>query len=536
MSHFLNFNFTFFGSGLFILFQFTFFLFGCGGAVIVPVEVFEKNLVEVPSLVSIEPADNASRVKRNAKITLSFSKPLDTLTLSVNTEDTECTGTIQISTNDFKRCIRMNPLKLKADLKKIVISPRGIYAAHRFHQIRLSNNIKGIKGLSLKNEITSNPGFLTTWSQQIGTTGDDIGFALAVDSNGNIYLAGLTSADKSGDEKDLFLAKYSSNGFQHWIQQAGFERSVTAAVLQIKEATRLRLSAYSREEGRSVVILAAYSLEGKQIFSKIIKLPGITDGNGLAMDNDGHIFIPSATPFNILKIRKSGEKSWGVELSLGLNIRAIATDTENSLYISGNMKQSLNGKNSKGGTDIFLQKISKYGPKIWSRSFGTMLDESATALAIKDAEAIAVVGNIPQTVGTDDDEPGKHDVFVINYNSAGKQQWKYILKGLNSEQSTVVAWTPAGDLLVSGFTDSSLEDQLHSGKEDVFLAKFDSAGVLLWLRQFGTSENERPFALAIGRAGQIYVTGFTEGQMGGAKHNGRKDIFLVHFSKDGEKQ
>ncbi|MGY8697819.1 MAG: SBBP repeat-containing protein [bacterium] len=536
MSHFLNFSFTFSASVLFVLLQLSFFLFGCGGAVVLPIEKSETNSLEVPILLSVEPANNASRVQRNAKITLSFSKPLDSLTLSVNTEDTECSGTIQISTNDFKRCIRMNPLELKGDLKKIVLSPSGIYAAQKFHQIRLSTKIKSIKGVSLKKEITSKPGFRTSWSQQIGTTGDDICFATTVDFEGNIYLAGLTSADESGDEKDLFLAKYSPNGFQHWIQQAGFGRSVTAAVLQINEATQLRLSAYSQEEGSSVVIIAAYSMDGKKIFSKIIELPGIAPGNGLAMDKDGHIFIPAAIPFNILKIRKNGEKSWGTELSLGLNIRAIAADTENGLYISGNMKLSLDGKKSKGGTDIFLLKISQQGPKLWSRSFGTVLDESATALATKAAEAVAVVGNLPQSAGADDDEAEKHDAFVVNYNSAGKQQWTYILKGTNSEQSTVAAWTPAGDLLVGGFTDSSLEGQFHSGKEDVFLAKFDSAGVLLWLRQFGTPGNERPLALAIGRAGQIYVTGYTEGQMDGAKYSGGKDIFLVQFNKDGEKQ
>ena len=118
MSHFEKLNFTFSASVLFVLFQFTFFLFGCGGAVVVSVEKSETNSLKIPILVSVEPTDNASRVKRNAKITLSFSKPLDSLTLSVNTKDTECSGTIQISTSDFKRCIRMNPLELKGDLKK----------------------------------------------------------------------------------------------------------------------------------------------------------------------------------------------------------------------------------------------------------------------------------------------------------------------------------------------------------------------------------------------------------------------------------
>ena len=535
MSNLLNFGFTFSASALFVLFQFSLFLYGCGGAV-VQVEKPETDSHKVAELLSVEPADNASRVKRNAKIILSFSEPLDSLTLSVNTEDTECSGTIQLSMNDFKRCVRMNPLDLKDDLKIIVLSPAGIYAAQKFHQIRLSTEIKTIKGVSLKKEITGKPGFRTSWSQQIGTSGDDIGFAVTVDLEGNIYLAGLTSAGESGDEKDLFLAKYSPKGFQHWIQQAGFGRSVTAAVLQLKESTQLRLSAYSQEAGSSAVILATYKMDGKKIFSKYFELPGTAPGNGLTMDKDGNIFISAATPFNILKILKSGEKSWGTELSPVLNIRALAVDTENGLYISGNMKQSLDGKKSKGGTDIFLLKISQQGPKRWSRAFGTAFDESGTALATKGSEAVAVVGYLPQTMVAADDETEKHDAFVVNYNSAGKQLWTYILKGANSEQSTVAAWTPTGDLLVGGFTESSLEDQFHSGKEDVFLAKFDSTGVLLWLRQFGTPENERPFALAIGKAGQIYVTGYTEGQMDGAKYNGGRDIFLVQFNREGEKQ
>ena len=536
MSNFLNFSFSFSTSALFILFQFTFFSFGCGGALVVPVEKPDAASLKVPELISVEPADNASSVKRNAKIILSFSEPLDSLTLGVNTEDTECSGTIQLSTNNFKRCVRMNPLELKDDLKNIVLSPKGIYAAQKFHQIRLSTEIKTIKGVSLKNDITGKPGFRTSWSQQIGTRGDDIGLAATTDFEGNIYLAGLTSGGESGDEKDLFLAKYSPNGFQLWIQQAGFARSVTAAVLQINEVAQIHMSAYSKEDSNSAAILATYSGDGKIVSSKIIELPGTAPGNGLAMDKDSHIFIPAATPFNILKIRKSGEKSWGTELNPGLSVRALATDTENGLYISGNMSHSLDGKKSKGGTDIFLLKISQQGPKHWSRVFGTTLDESATALATKGAETIAVVGYLPQTSGDANEETKKSDAFVVNYNSIGKQQWTYILEGLDSEVSTVTAWTPAGDLLVGGYTESHLEGQLHSGKEDVFLAKFDSEGILLWLSQFGTPENERPLALAIGKAGQIYVTGYTEGQMDGAKYNGGRDIFLVQFNRDGEKQ
>ena len=289
MSHFLNFKIRIFHYLLIFVILLSGFLSSCGGTVIVPVKNPETTSLKIPELVSLEPADNASTVKRNAKIILTFNEPLDTLTLIVNTKDTQCSGTLQISSNDFINCVRMNPLELKDGNKQIVLSPRGVYAANEFHQLRVTTEIKSASGVSLKKEITTKPGFRTTWSQQMGTSGNDIGFAVSVDSAGNIYLAGLTSGGESGAEKDLFLAKYSPSGFRNWIQQAGFGRTVTAAVLRQKETGQLSLSAYAQEKESSAVILASYTLAGKKIFSKIIDLTGAAPGNGLTMDPEGHI-------------------------------------------------------------------------------------------------------------------------------------------------------------------------------------------------------------------------------------------------------
>ena len=112
MTYFLNFSHNFSVSVIFVIFNFTIFLLGCREAAVVRLETTAKNSLKFPELVSVEPSNNASRVKRNAEIIFSFSEPLDPKTLSVNTEDTECSGTIQISTNDFKRCVRMNPFEL----------------------------------------------------------------------------------------------------------------------------------------------------------------------------------------------------------------------------------------------------------------------------------------------------------------------------------------------------------------------------------------------------------------------------------------
>jgi hypothetical protein len=256
----------------------------------------------------------------------------------------------------------------------------------------------------------------------------------------------------------------------------------------------------------------------------------------MALDSEGHIYVSAASPFNLMKIRKNGEKMWATELNPGISLQAIASDSGTGLYLTGSMMRSLDGNKSTGGIDVFLLKMYKTGPKRWSKTFGTKLDDSGTSLAILSDEAVALVGYTTQTESNGTDMQENYDAFVAKYNSEGTKLWTYIFKGTKSEQCTVNLWTPEGNLLVGGYTESSMEKQSHFGKEDAFLAMLDSGGELLWLRQFGTPENERPLGLAIGTEGQIYVTGFTEGRMDGAKYSGGKDIFLVKFNKKGEKQ
>ena len=63
------------------------------------------------------------------------------------------------------------------------------------------------------------------------------------------------------------------------------------------------------------------------------------------------------------------------------------------------------------------------------------------------------------------------DAFVAKYDTEGKLNWIHIFKGKKLEECTVSLWTSEGDLLVGGYTESSLGDETNIGKEDSFLAK-----------------------------------------------------------------
>ena len=54
------------------------------------------------------------------------------------------------------------------------------------------------------------------WTQQLGSSSDDYGFGVTVDSSDNIYVTGYTEGGLDGNTnaggKDVFLVKYNSDG------------------------------------------------------------------------------------------------------------------------------------------------------------------------------------------------------------------------------------------------------------------------------------------------------------------------------------
>lgn len=90
-----------------------------------------------------------------------------------------------------------------------------------------------------------------------------------------------------------------------------------------------------------------------------------------------------------------------------------------------------------------------------------------------------------------------------------------------------------GNLLMTGWTRGSLGGPIaRRNSYDVFLAKFDPSGNEVWIRQFGSVSSDNGRSIALDHAGNSYVSGSTYGSLGGPA-TGNQDAFLAKLDPFG---
>jgi hypothetical protein len=130
------------------------------------------------------------------------------------------------------------------------------------------------------------------------------------------------------------------------------------------------------------------------------------------------------------------------------------------------------------------------------------------------------------------------DTFLVKYDTSGTKQWVKQLEGSSKsyDKSQGLAVDSSDNIYVAGFTNGGLDGNTSSGKYDIFLVKYNSTGTKQWLQQFGSSENDFGLAVNVDSKGNIYVTGNTNGGLDGNTNSGKNDIFLVKYNSSGTKQ
>ncbi len=191
-----------------------------------------------------------------------------------------------------------------------------------------------------------------------------------------------------------------------------------------------------------------------------------------------------------------------VRLASGYNsglASVTAVDSAGNVYMAAE-------NSGLGVLDVNLNKYSKDGTLLWARVFGGSSKDTPKGIAIDGADNVYVAGMVFSGTFYGQNASGG-DCFLVKYSSSGAMLWGRLYGGVGSDQCLGIAADGAGNVFVTGYTDSPTLDGLPVQTRDAFLTKFDTGGNRLWTQLVDAGYNGR--GVALDSAGFVYVTGYT---------------------------
>lgn len=333
------------------------------------------------------------------------------------------------------------------------------------------------------------------WHRQFGSSDSDFAYGVATDVVGDVYLTGGTAGSLGGPNQgwfDAWLAKYDAAGRQIWKRQLG---------------TR---------DGDAAWGVAADAVGGVYLAGETYDV--------LARPDQG---FSNAW---VAKYDTAGTLLWMHDLSSTSydSVRGVAVDAEGDVYLSGYTDGSLGGPN-QGRSDAWLAKYDGAGTLLWTRQLGSASQDYARGVAADPWGNVYLGGYTDGSLGGANQ--GSYDAWVAKYDSAGTLLWTQQLGGASGDFAHGVATDASGNVYLTGETSGALSGS-NQGHSDAWVAKYDSAGTLLWVQQLGSASHDAAESVATDGAGNVYLAGYTTGALGGAKR-GSDDGWLAKYDPAG---
>jgi len=207
----------------------------------------------------------------------------------------------------------------------------------------------------------------------------------------------------------------------------------------------------------------------------------------------------------------------------------IVVDTNGNIYITGETNGVL-GTESFGDYDMFLAKYSPEGELLWVKQLGLITFDSGRSIAV-DNNYIYVTGYTNGKLGNFDPHLGSVDNYIAKYDTDGTLIW-IRQSGTNTHDYVQNIYAKNGFVYIVGITWGVLPGCIDLSGYDGFFIKYNSNGEFIFAKQFEddgatiyvNEENGEDF---------IYVGGNTAGSLEGFTNSGGTDIFVLKYNSAG---
>jgi uncharacterized repeat protein (TIGR01451 family) len=355
-------------------------------------------------------------------------------------------------------------------------------------------------------------GTALVYSTYLGGSSGDSGRGIAVDTAGNVYVAGDTNSidfptvnafqPVNGGNTDAFVTKLNATG------------------------TALLYSSYHGGTGSDFAFGIDVDSSGNAYVA------GSTDSTNFPTTNALQAVYAGSVDAFVAKIDAAGSAlvySTYLGGSLGDLAAGVAVDSAGSAYVAGETSSSnfptVNAiQSSYGGVlDGFVTKLNADGTAfVYSTFLGGSSADEAAAIAVDDVGNAYTTGS---TISTDfptanalqASGAGSSDVFVSKLNPAGSAfVYSTYLGGSNSELAFAVAAGGSGNAYVAGRTSSTdfpmanASQPVLAGIGDAFATSLNAAGsALVDSTYLGGSAVDEARGIAVDPGSNVYVAGLT---------------------------
>lgn len=348
----------------------------------------------------------------------------------------------------------------------------------------------------------------------VGGAGQDLADSVALDSAGNVYLAGVFTGTADLDPtsgiaaftavsgSDVYLTCVSSTGQYRW--------------------TRVWGSAGNDECAGVAAVGGAVAIAGN--FTGAIDLDPTAgvDARASAGQRDGFV----------VRLSTAGTYVWGRTLGAGGDdhIEDVALDGAGNTLLAGGFQGTVDfdpstgvdSHMSHGSDDIFAWKLTAAGGHAWAYTVGNLQREEAYGIAVAPSGAVYLTGRFRTGFDFDPGDGtdliiavGATDAFVTALNADGTYRWTDTFGGNSTDVGSDIVVTPAGNVIVCGSFWETVDfdpgpDALlvtSVGEGDAFVVSLDDGGGLLWARAFGGPDSDDAFSVAAVGGSQVLVGG-----------------------------
>jgi len=221
----------------------------------------------------------------------------------------------------------------------------------------------------------------------------------------------------------------------------------------------------------------------------------------------------------------------------GTYLTSVATTafTDTNLAYNTVYRYQISSYDSSNNESARSSEIQVTTAPSFSKQFGTAANDVSNAISIDGNGNIYIAG---YTAGNLDGQlnSGSDDIFLVKYNSAGIKQWTKLLGTAVNESAKGIAIDSSNNVYIAGWTTGNLDGQINSGSSDAFIIKYDSTGNKLWTKLFGSASSDFCQGIAIDSSGYIYIAGDTGGDLDGQINSGNRDAFVSKFDSNGNVQ